>query len=425
MRGDTMKREEKLEMLQNLDEETLTKKFLIPLFSEGRGCKNVQYNHGTLEFGKDIIYYKEDEFDIRKYIGVQVKAEKITTSDTDTIIRQITGAFGKPFTDLGDGKQKELSGVVLITSHEFTEEAKEYLWSSLKTSNLHRNITFINGNKLVDLLDTYLPSAFWDQYNYFNRYFSAMKKEFEAIKDVSAIGQKEPIPLKDIYVSLKLSETFKREIPHTAEPERKIKKEMIEEEMEREYSVIEEEKSKKEKIFDADDAEKKFNKLVITGAPGSGKTTFLKHIALKSCLENMAKQERVAVPILVVLKEFFESQKPLRSYIDDVFEQFDFPEASDFIEKDLKEGTCQILLDGFDELASLERQQKVTKKIDEFIQKYSKNKFIVTSRKKGYHGELKGFQKLELMEFNDEQIEKFINNWFKKTASWKVAPMNI
>ena len=128
-----MDREEKLQMLQNLNEETLTEEILIPLFSEGMGCKNVTYNHGSLEFGKDIIYCMKDEFDIRKYIGVQVKAKKITASDTDMILRQITGAFGKPFTDLGDGKEKDLSRVVLITSHEFTEEAKESLWSSLKT----------------------------------------------------------------------------------------------------------------------------------------------------------------------------------------------------------------------------------------------------------------------------------------------------
>ena len=43
-----MDRREKMEMLQKLSEKELTKTFLIPLYeSEGMGCKNVEYTHGT------------------------------------------------------------------------------------------------------------------------------------------------------------------------------------------------------------------------------------------------------------------------------------------------------------------------------------------------------------------------------------------
>ena len=160
-----MDRKAKLEILQRLDEETLTKEFLIPLFSEGMGYKNVQYTHGILEFGRDIIYCAKDEYDNSVYTGVQVKATKVTTRSTDTIIRQINSAFGQPFVDPSDGKKKDIDRVVLITSHEFTEGAKESLWSSLKPSNLHRVFTLIDGNHLVDLLDKYLPSAFLEVKN--------------------------------------------------------------------------------------------------------------------------------------------------------------------------------------------------------------------------------------------------------------------
>jgi hypothetical protein len=81
-----MDRKEKLEMLQKLSEKELTKNFLIPLYeSEGMGCKNVQYTHKILEFGKDIIYYKDDEYGRRIYTGVQVKRTRITTRDTRDI----------------------------------------------------------------------------------------------------------------------------------------------------------------------------------------------------------------------------------------------------------------------------------------------------------------------------------------------------
>ncbi len=74
-----MDREEKLEMLQKLSEKELTKKFLIPLFeSQGMGCETVEYTHRTMEFGRDIIYCREDEFGVKRYIGIQVKKTKIT-----------------------------------------------------------------------------------------------------------------------------------------------------------------------------------------------------------------------------------------------------------------------------------------------------------------------------------------------------------
>jgi negative regulator of sigma E activity len=41
-----MNRKDKLNMLQKLNEKTLTKNFLIPLYeSKGMGCKSVRYTH--------------------------------------------------------------------------------------------------------------------------------------------------------------------------------------------------------------------------------------------------------------------------------------------------------------------------------------------------------------------------------------------
>ena len=215
-----MDRKEKLKMLQKLSEKALTKNFLIPLYeSEGMKYKNVRYTHKNLEFGKDIICYEDDRYGNRIYTGIQVKKTRIKTSNVARIAHQIREAFGEPFTD-NDGKKQTLDRFIVLTSNEFSEEAKDSLWANLRSDRLDKLVTMIDGYKLLALLDDYLPSAFWNEYDYFNKYHNTMKSEFETIEDVSAIGQKEPVPLEDIYVSLRLvesEEAKEREISHEKE----------------------------------------------------------------------------------------------------------------------------------------------------------------------------------------------------------------
>jgi HEAT repeat protein/energy-coupling factor transporter ATP-binding protein EcfA2 len=412
-----METSEKLHMLQELSEKVLTKKFLIPLYeSKTMECKNVQYTHKKLEFGKDVIYYKEDEYGRRIYTAVQVKRTRITTKDNDTIFRQISEAFGEQFNDSSDNKKKNIDKFVVLTSNEFLEDAKQSLSASLRGSHMDRDVTCIDGNQLVNLLEKHLPSAFWDEYDYCNRYFNAMKTDFERIKDFSAIGQKEPVPLENIYVSLKLIEQeLHKELEIFQEKESDLPRET--------QKQIEEEKISRAKIFDTERVVKDYDKIIILGVPGSGKTTLLRHLALKNCKENLAKREQTCVPIPITLQKFSDSGKDLREYIDLVFEEYQFPKAKEFVDKDLKAGKCKLLLDGFDELATKEKQDKITKHIHKFIKKYPKNQVIVTSRIAGYHDELKAFTKLELMEFDDKQIEQFVENWFGKINIEKVKSM--
>ena len=61
---------------------------------------------------------------------------------------------------------------------------------------------------------------------------------------------------------------------------------------------------KVKKRFRELEAVKKYQKLIILGKPGAGKTTFLKHLAIQ-CLQGNFEPERI--PIFVNLKSFAES----------------------------------------------------------------------------------------------------------------------
>jgi HEAT repeat protein/energy-coupling factor transporter ATP-binding protein EcfA2 len=316
---------------------------------------------------------------------------------------------------LSDGKKKDLDQFVVLTSNKILEEAKDSVWASLRGARLDKLVKFIDGDHLVALLEKHLPSAFWEEYDYFTKYFNALKADFARIKDISAIGRQEPVPLENIYVSLKLTETVKERVIPVDKDRKIIEEELIKKELER--------PAERARVLDAERAITDYNKLVIVGAPGSGKTTLLKHLALKSCTENIKVLERTCVPIPITLRELSDSGKDIRQYIDAVFEIYDFPKAKEFVENDLKTGKCQLLLDGFDELATKEQQEQIAVLIHRFIVKYHKCQIVVTSRIAGYHDELSGFTKLELMEFDDKQIEKFIQNWFGASDPAKAKSM--
>jgi HEAT repeat protein/energy-coupling factor transporter ATP-binding protein EcfA2 len=404
-----MDTKQKLNMLRRLDEKRLTKEILISLF-ENMGFKSVLYNHGVLEYGKDVIYREDTKFLKHKYVGVQVKKGDIDTKTADKLFCQVAEGLGDPFDDLSDNnKEKPIDEFIVLASGQIKQNARKSISKRLKAVHIDKPISFIEGPELVGLLDEYMPSAFWTEYDYFDKYFNAMKADFEQIKDISAIGQKEHVPLESIYVSLRVSE-------QTGEPSTAIEEEWEIFEDEREGKDRDrEEKLRRDdsrRVLHADRAVRDHSKLVITGAPGSGKTTLLKYLALRHCRENLEKQERLCVPVPIVLRQLAESAKTVRAYIDEVFEKYQFPKARKFVEKDLKAGKCMLLLDGFDELATEQYQQGAADQVRAFVKKYPKCRVVVTSRTAGYHDELAGFTKLELMEFDDGQIKQFIDNWF-------------
>ena len=158
------------------------------------------------------------------------------------------------------------------------------------------------------------------------------------------------------------------------------------------------------------DAVKSHSKLMVLGKPGSGKTTFLKHIAIQC---DRAKFEANKIPIFISLKNFAEiTNLDLLEYITDELASCGV-EARSPTEFALSQGRGLILLDGLDEVPESD-SDPVVRQIRQFVQKYYNNQFIITCRiaaaKYRFHDE--AFTSVEVADFNNKQIAAFAQNWF-------------
>jgi predicted NACHT family NTPase len=157
--------------------------------------------------------------------------------------------------------------------------------------------------------------------------------------------------------------------------------------------------------------------LYILGKPGAGKTTFLKHIAVQASNNQINK-----IPVFIYLRDW--ARKPNVDLFDFLVKQFDirgFPEAKYLIEYLLEFGKLIILLDGLDEVPEAENiRRDVIAHIKDFVGKYSNNQFLMTCRIASIDYSFEDFTYLRMADFTAEQIECYVNNWFKGKSQEKL-----
>lgn len=77
-----------------------------------------------------------------------------------------------------------------------------------------------------------------------------------------------------------------------------------------------------------------------------------------------------------------------------------------------------ILLDGLDEVP-VKRETFVVEQIRDFCDRHSLNRFVTSCRIAAYRGGFNRFADVTMAEFDDEQIEQFINRWFSSELDIK------
>jgi predicted NACHT family NTPase len=164
------------------------------------------------------------------------------------------------------------------------------------------------------------------------------------------------------------------------------------------------------------EAVKRYDRLMVLGKPGAGKTTFLQHVAIE-CDRGRFQAERV--PIFIRLKDFAKSAREQENYrlLDYISREFRCCGITEqqVTEAILTQGRGLILLDGLDEVTD-EDENRVVEELQQFSEDYYKNRLIITCRIAASKYRFPGFTDVEVADFNDEQIKSFAEKWFVAVA---------
>ncbi len=157
--------------------------------------------------------------------------------------------------------------------------------------------------------------------------------------------------------------------------------------------------------------------LMVLGDPGIGKSTFLRKVGLEALKGNKGSYQHPLTPVLLELKNFKENEINIQALIEEEFKICGFPNVEKNISNKLEKGELLILLDGLDEVPTA-NVNNVIEKIKDFVDRHHKNRFILSCRTAA-RTHLQRFTDIEIVEFDDQQIQSFIEHWFSSELDRK------
>ncbi len=176
------------------------------------------------------------------------------------------------------------------------------------------------------------------------------------------------------------------------------------------------------------------SRLVITGDPGSGKTTFLRRIAYELCRDTGQRVLPIpqsGFPLFIRIVELEEcihnclarneatapvtSESPgwLSHFLQHQSQERNWNLNAEFFESKLNEQSTFVLFDGLDESVNQANRESMARLLKGAAEAYPNCRFVVTTRPGSYQGlaRLAGFHPVAIDELEMEAMEGFLQHW--------------
>ena len=143
---------------------------------------------------------------------------------------------------------------------------------------------------------------------------------------------------------------------------------------------------------------------LLIGSGGCGKSLMLQHLFLKAAEDYPVTG---MLPIFLELRYFTQGSEILQ-YVVETVSSKDESFTPEKAKRILKDGNCQLMMDGFDEIDPSD-VDSFLKKINRFLDKYQNVQVVITSRENEYLTGLNQFVHLYVWPFDTEQSMKLID----------------
>ena len=260
-------------------------------------------------------------------------------------------------------------------------------------------------------------------------FLQAIEKRFQYLKLFHVPQEK--VLLQNQYIPIEV--TLERRYKHDIETIRGYGE--SEAELQKVYALKKiAEETRKEQVK-WEEARKKHQKLIVLADPGMGKSTLLRMEALKiagkqldppkSPLEKGTLNQNLAIdeivfPLFLRLSDLAATEKEIIEIVPELIKR-EYASAAaiePLLRQKLEAGKCVLLLDALDEVPKKDRLE-LGKKLNRFASNNNKCPIICTSRIVGYGGRfLDGAKEVEIVPFNKQQREAYINSWFTNAAEY-------
>lgn len=153
---------------------------------------------------------------------------------------------------------------------------------------------------------------------------------------------------------------------------------------------------------DLDELFKDYNNITIVGSAGSGKTTLIKNIFLQTIYN------KNRIPILIELRNLNEFKGDFEKLITEKILKSKIKPSDNIFKRTLESGNFLFLLDGYDEIFS-DKKQEINRQIELFVDSYSKNKFLITTRPGSGIESFPRFYDFKVCSLDDDDVIGFIS----------------